>query len=111
MTSPGFIPALSAGEPGTTLWSAGDPANWVSLLVSGEVTCTAPGGLPHHLGPGTPLGSLEATGERPRWYTAVARTQVTALVRQNLLRVQVLGERDPFFQRLDHFLVVQPVGR
>jgi CRP-like cAMP-binding protein len=66
-------------EPGTTLWSAGDPANWVSLLVSGDVTCTAPGGLPQQLGPGTPLGSLEATAERPRWYTAVARTQVTAL--------------------------------
>jgi CRP-like cAMP-binding protein len=66
-------------EPGTTLWSAGDPANWVSLLVSGEVTCTTPGGQPQQLGPGTPLGSLEATAERPRWYTAVARTQVTAL--------------------------------
>ena len=26
-------------EPGTTLWKAGDPAGFVSLLVSGEVTC------------------------------------------------------------------------
>ena len=66
-------------EPGTTLWTAGDPAGWVSLLVSGEVTCTTPGGEPQQLGPGTPLGSQEASAERPRWYTAVARTQVTAL--------------------------------
>ena len=66
-------------EPGTTLWTAGDHAGWVSLLVSGEVTCTTPGGEPQQLGPGTPLGSLEASAERPRWYTAVARTQVTAL--------------------------------
>ena len=66
-------------EPGTTLWRVGDPASFVSLIVNGEVTCTTPGGLSHHLGPGTPLGSIEATGELPRWYTAVARTQVTAL--------------------------------
>jgi CRP-like cAMP-binding protein len=66
-------------EPGTTLWNAGDHAGWVSLIVSGEVTCTTPGGLPQRLGPGTPLGSLEATAERPRWYSAVAHTQVTAL--------------------------------
>ena len=66
-------------EPGTTLWHAGDPAGWVSLVVSGEVTCWTPGGVPQHLGPGAPLGSLEATAERPRWYSAVTRTQVTAL--------------------------------
>jgi CRP-like cAMP-binding protein len=66
-------------EPGTTLWNAGDPSGWASLIVSGEVACTTPGGVPQLLGPGTPLGSLEATAERPRWYSAVARTQVTAL--------------------------------
>jgi CRP-like cAMP-binding protein len=66
-------------DAGTTLWSAGDPAGWMSLIVSGEVSCTTPGGVPQHLGPGTPLGSIEATAELPRWYTAVTRTQVTAL--------------------------------
>lgn len=66
-------------EPGTTLWRTGDPAGFVSLIVSGEVTCTTPGGLAQHLGPGTPLGSIEATAEVPRWYSAVTRTQVTAL--------------------------------
>jgi len=66
-------------EPGTTLWKAGDPSNFVSLIVSGEVTCTTPGGVAQHLGPGTPLGSIEATAEVPRWYTAVTRTPVTAL--------------------------------
>ena len=66
-------------EPGTTLWKTGDPAGFVSLIVSGEVTCTIPGGIPQQLGPGTPLGSIEATAESPRWYDAVTRTQVTAL--------------------------------
>lgn len=66
-------------EPGTTLWKAGDPAGWVSLVVSGEVTCWSEGGAPQHLGPGAPLGSLEAIAESPRWYSAVTRTQVTAL--------------------------------
>ena len=66
-------------EPGTMLWKTGDPAGFVSLIVSGEVTCTTPGGVAQHLGPGTPLGSIEATAQYPRWYTAVARTQVTAL--------------------------------
>lgn len=66
-------------EPGTTLWKSGDPAGFVSLLVSGEVTCITPGGMAQHLGPGTPLGSIETTAEVPRWYTAVTRTQVTAL--------------------------------
>jgi CRP-like cAMP-binding protein len=49
------------------------------MVVSGEVTCTTPGGVPRNLGPGTPLGSIEATAEMPRWYTAVTRTQITAL--------------------------------
>jgi CRP-like cAMP-binding protein len=66
-------------EPGTTLWKAGDPAGWVSMVVSGEVTTTNAAGIPHHLGPGAPLGSLEAIAESPRWYTAVTRTRVTAL--------------------------------
>jgi CRP-like cAMP-binding protein len=66
-------------EAGTTLWKAGDPAGFVSLIVSGEVTCTTPAGAVQNLGPGTPLGSIEATAERPRWYTAVTRTPVTAL--------------------------------
>ena len=66
-------------EPGTTLWKAGDSAGFVSLIVSGEVTCTTPGGMAQQLGPGTPLGSIEATAEVPRWYDAVTRTQVTAL--------------------------------
>ena len=66
-------------EPGTTLWTAGEPSGWMSLLVSGEVTCSTPGGGPLHLGPGTPLGSLEAVAEQPRWYSTVTRTPVTAL--------------------------------
>jgi CRP-like cAMP-binding protein len=66
-------------EPGTTLWKAGDASSFVSLIVSGEVACTTPGGVAQHLGPGTPLGSISATAEQPRWYTAVTRTQVTAL--------------------------------
>ena len=66
-------------EPGITLWKAGDPAGWVSLVVSGEVTCWTVDGVPQHLKAGAPLGSLEATAEAPRWYSAVTHTPVTAL--------------------------------
>jgi CRP-like cAMP-binding protein len=62
-------------EPGTALWNAGDPSTFLSLIVSGDVICTTPGGVGQRLGPGTPLGSIE----QPRWYSAVTRTQVTAL--------------------------------
>jgi CRP-like cAMP-binding protein len=66
-------------EAGTTLWNVGDPAGWVSLVVSGEVTCWTRNGAPQHLHAGAPLGSLEATAETPRWYSAVTRTPITAL--------------------------------
>jgi CRP-like cAMP-binding protein len=66
-------------EPGTAIWKIGDPASWVCMVVSGEVTATNQTGVPHDLGPGAPLGLLEAVAEIPRWYTAVTRTRVTAL--------------------------------
>jgi CRP-like cAMP-binding protein len=65
---------------GTVLWRAGEPPGGLLLLLSGRVrgsrgdcaSCFT-------LGPGSPLGGLEAVAERPRWFDAVAETNVTAL--------------------------------
>jgi CRP-like cAMP-binding protein len=66
-------------EPGDALWHEGEPASWVSLLVTGTVTCVLPGGRRFRAGPGAPLGALESVAEWPRWYEPVTETPVVAL--------------------------------
>jgi CRP-like cAMP-binding protein len=66
-------------EPGTVLWREGDPAPGVYLIRSGWVAARGSSGVTSRPGPGFPLGALEALGERPRWYDAVAETPVVAL--------------------------------
>ncbi len=64
---------------GTTIWSSGDASNTSYILFSGTVHCTTQWSLvPFRCGPGYPLGNLERLGEEPRWYTAVAETDVVA---------------------------------
>lgn len=65
---------------GTVLWRAGEPPGGLLLILNGQVRgsradCTAC----FTLGPGSPLGALEAVAERPRWFDAVAESNVTAL--------------------------------
>lgn len=65
---------------GTVLWQVGEPAGGLLLLLNGRVRgsrecCDAS----FTVGPGSPLGALEAVAERPRWFDAVAETDVTAL--------------------------------
>jgi CRP-like cAMP-binding protein len=67
-------------EPGMTLWNVGEASNFVLLIASGEVACTlADGRTAFSAGPGTPLGSIDAVAERPRWFDAVTSTNVVAL--------------------------------
>jgi CRP-like cAMP-binding protein len=67
-------------EPGTTLWREGEPARYASMIVTGVVSCTsADGGVGFRLGPGAPLGVVEAIAEVPRWYTAVAESPLVTL--------------------------------
>jgi CRP-like cAMP-binding protein len=65
---------------GTVLWRVGEPPGGLLLVLGGRVRgsrtdCTSC----FTLGPGSPLGALEAVAERPRWFDAVAETNVTAL--------------------------------
>jgi CRP-like cAMP-binding protein len=65
---------------GSRLWEEGQPAGTVMLVVSGTVNCVARGGEASFVtGPGAPLGAVESLAERPRWYTPVTLTKVTAL--------------------------------
>jgi CRP-like cAMP-binding protein len=66
-------------EPGATIWSDGDPAGWILMILEGTLDCATAAGHTFPLGPGSPAGALESTAEMPRWYTAVARTPVIAL--------------------------------
>ena len=60
--------------------SVGEASNFVLLIASGEVACTlADGRTAFTAGPGTPLGSIDAVAERPRWFDAVTSTNVVAL--------------------------------
>ena len=67
-------------EAGTVLWREGEAAPSVFLLLDGRVRATSEArGLSFQPGPGFPLGSLEAIGETPRFYDAIAETPVAAL--------------------------------
>jgi CRP-like cAMP-binding protein len=66
-------------EPGTRLWSAGDPSPYVFLLVRGTIACVTAGGIRFRFGPNTGVGGVDAVAEKPRWYSATAETKVLGL--------------------------------
>lgn len=66
-------------EPGTVIWRPGEPGGWVALLIAGTVRCQPPERPAFDLGPGAPLGSMEALAAVPRFYEATALTPVRAL--------------------------------
>ncbi len=67
-------------DAGVTLWSEGDAARAIFLVLSGRVDCRSTSHPDRPLaGPGTALGILEAMGERPRWHDAITETPVVAL--------------------------------
>jgi CRP-like cAMP-binding protein len=66
-------------DAGVTLWSEGDPARAIFLILSGRVACHSSRGPGILAGPGVPLGELESMGELPRWHHAVTETPVVAL--------------------------------
>lgn len=65
-------------QPGVELWREGEPAAGLLLLVSGSVACSS-SEVSFEVGPGSPLGALEAIAEHPRLYQAVTQTPVVAL--------------------------------
>jgi len=65
----------SAGE---LLWSQGEEATHLLVIVSGSVSCEHERGR-FQCGPGYPLGNLEALALEPRWYSARAETDLVVL--------------------------------
>ena len=66
--------------PGTSLWKRGDASEALFLLVNGTILCTPEEpARPFVLGPGVPVGGVEAVAEQPRWYDAVTESAVVAL--------------------------------
>jgi CRP-like cAMP-binding protein len=66
-------------EPGTRLWSAGDPAPDVFLLVRGTIGCLTAGGTQFRYGPSTAVGGVDTVADKPRWYSATTETRVLGL--------------------------------
>ena len=65
--------------PGDRLWSEGETARHVVLVVSGHAECSSRGGFRLQAGPGDPLGTLESVAGRPRWYEAEVKSPLTGL--------------------------------
>jgi CRP-like cAMP-binding protein len=66
-------------EPGTRLWSSGDPAPYTFLLVRGTIGCVSSRGTQFRYGPNTAIGGVDAVADKPRWYSATAETKVLGL--------------------------------
>jgi CRP-like cAMP-binding protein len=65
--------------PGERLWSEGEAARHIVLVVDGRASCTSRGGFRLAAGPGASLGALESVAGRARWYDAEAETPLTGL--------------------------------
>jgi CRP-like cAMP-binding protein len=91
-------------EPGTVLWREGEPAPSIFLVRSGRVQARGSSGVTFRPGPGFPLGALEALGEVPRWYDAVAETPVVAL--QGHVGVLVDVFEDSFGMAMDYLAAI-----
>jgi CRP-like cAMP-binding protein len=67
-------------KAGKTIWKSGDRSDHALILIAGSVACTTQWGFSRfRAGPGYPLGNLERFSGDPRWYSAVAETDVVAL--------------------------------
>lgn len=64
---------------GTEFWQPGETADHLLVILEGEVECRLPDGGTFEAGRGYPLGNLETLARGERWYTPVARTDVTTL--------------------------------
>lgn len=67
-------------EAGTALYEQGDPADEVYFIVHGSVRTLAPGVQDRTFGPRSLVGIMDAQQDRPHTRSAVAETDVEALV-------------------------------
>lgn len=66
-------------ESGARMWSRGDRATWVAILLHGQLQCTTAAFPPFTQGPGAYVGAVEAFARKERWFDADAVTRVVAL--------------------------------
>jgi CRP-like cAMP-binding protein len=71
--------ALVSVTDGEVLWTEGEPADDVALIVRGTVACRSAAGQRFQRGAGTIVGLDEALAIDTRWYEAVAREPLTIL--------------------------------
>ena len=64
---------------GTEIWQPGERADFLLMILDGEVECRLTDGRTFEAGRGYPLGNLETLARDERWYTPVARTDVITL--------------------------------
>ena len=94
-------------EAGTALWHTGEPAAHLVMICGGSVRARVPGGVEFDAGPGFPLGALEALGQRPRWYDAVATSPLVGLYGQTDVLVDLF--EDNFDMAMDYLAVISRV--
>jgi CRP-like cAMP-binding protein len=77
---------------GATLWEEGDRSSHLYMLLSGRIDCTNSLGQSFALAGGDLAGGVDANAALPRWYRAVAATDVTALRMEHETFLDVLED-------------------
>jgi CRP-like cAMP-binding protein len=91
-------------EAGSVIYELGSPADDVYFIVSGSVKLVRDGAPAWELGPRSVVGGMDADLDRPRSRTAVALTDVEALVLRNDDRLEVLEDNFEQTRRLILFV-------
>jgi CRP-like cAMP-binding protein len=79
-------------EKGTIIYAAGTLADEIFFIMHGRVGLSKPGGLEHEFGPGSVVGILDVEQGRARARTAVALSDVEALVLRAEDRLELLED-------------------
>lgn len=79
-------------DPRAPVWSIGDDATHILLLVCGRVRCRTEEGETFRFGGGDGLGMIDMLAERPRWYDACAEHPIVALELERELLLDVLED-------------------
>jgi hypothetical protein len=64
---------------GSVLWEENDPAPFQYLIYSGVVDCSTSKGHQFAFGANSVIGGIDSMSDAPRWYRAVARTDMLVL--------------------------------
>lgn len=84
--------AVVQAEAGVEFFKSGDPATYTLLVWSGIVRCETDRGQVFRLGPDSAVGGIDSIAGQPRWYRAVAETDVVALSGSTEVLMDVLED-------------------